>query len=36
MAETPLGSGTFAVNLLDRLSTITESDVERLGKLEKY
>lgn len=36
MAETPLGSGIFAVNLLDRLSTITESDVERLGKLEKY
>lgn len=33
LAETPKGSGTFQVNLLDKLSTITDNEIANLMKI---
>ena len=35
MAETPKGSGTFMVNLLDALSTVTDAQLENKMNLEE-
>lgn len=35
LAETPMGSGTFMVNLMDRLSTLTDDELEKYIKMEE-
>ena len=35
MAETPKGSGSFMVNLMDALSTLTDAQLERYKNMEE-
>jgi len=35
MAETSKGSGTFMVNLLDRLSTVTDEEIIKMQRIDQ-